>query len=208
MKIKTLFLSIILCLAFSAHAQFSIGAETALAYTNFTKSNSSSSEFHGDLGLALGLRVQQQWNASWTTFFNLQFFQQRFGVGGNISQVKLRNNYLSLSPQVELKLLSWLHINTGVYGNILLNQRFKNPSDESFQTIRPAFKIFDDIDYGWTGGLRFSMDNFYLRTSFHQNFNSISINFTDINGTPITQLKERATSFVLGVGYLIQIKKA
>ncbi len=207
MKIKTIFLSLILCTTFSANAQFNIGPEAGLVYSTYSNADNIFSTFQDDFGYALGFSAQQQWNSRWIAAMDLHFFQQRLRAGSTLSPIKLRNNYLRLAPQVELKLLSWLNVGAGFYGHILLNQRFKNPSTDTFQTLDSEANIFDNIDYGLVGGLRFNFNNFYVRTSVNQNLNSISFYLTDINGMSLTTLKTRATNFVLGVGYLLPIRK-
>lgn len=137
----------------------------------------------------------------------LNFVQRQFQSGPEVPDMPIaRNRFqsLELNPRIGFFITPNLSLQTGMYISHFFNVQH-DQGDGMWSDVVDwiAKELYNDVDFGLTGGLRYSVRRFSLHGNLQYGLTPLlDWNFTDINGEPF-DFSGRNLAFQLGLGYTI-----
>lgn len=213
MKIHFMAFFLFFCLSNPLRAQFSLGGMAGLNFSNLSYKNLPDyiiEETEGVVYQYFGLIPKFQLNNKWSVSTNLEFSQK----GRKTSFVNLeneranfrnRNTYLDIMPKVEYHPIPAISLGVGMYAGLVLKNEFSY--NEGSWRDNNGENPYSSNDFGVVGSVRGNFKNFFLMVSYNQGLKNLSeLNWTDINGEPLTGLGEFNQNIQVGIGYFFDFK--
>lgn len=189
---------------FQLEAQSGLGVSAGLNFSAvrmsdpgfFTKTGTKT-------GFVFGAYYRSEISGQWAFLTELQYASKGFSFFDDFSGswVKIRILYLDFLPQMEFRPIPKIGVSAGMNIGRRLYEKIKGPDGEWRE---PIFRFAKDLDIGALAGIRFYLDR--LNVGFHYNHgltNSNDIIFTDINGNPLSSVKQKKQVLQMKVGYLL-----
>ncbi len=201
-KFITLF--ILLFFTIQLTAQFSMGAEVGLNYgeayyTNLPPFLEKDTEtgtkprLGGYVAFVPTYTFKKSSNFAITSPLQLSVEEHK-----DLGDFYFRRTYLRLIPQLDYSFKSF-SIFAGPNVGVVLNEQGRNIKGKWNKTIQLLSK---PIDFGFTGGCKYTWKQYYLSLSYYQGVVDIStISITAADGQPLGQETQKNRHFQLGIGY-------
>lgn len=112
---------------------------------------------------------------------------------------------IELNPRIGFFITPDFSLQTGAYVSHIL-RAYNNMGDGVWNKVIDwaADFLYNDVDFGLTGGLRYSVRRFSLHGNVQYGLSALlDMQLTDVNGEPLDSFSGRNLAFQLGLGYTI-----
>lgn len=188
---------ILLFFVLSASAQFQLAPVAGMNISKIHYSNKANTEisYHNINGLMVGLNAKYapagKFNAQLEGAFSQKGFEatETYMTGldpSKLNRITLRINYLDFMALGEYSINNIMNLNFG--GNFGI-----------------PMELYDGLDIGLIGGLKFYIGQFFVRTIYQYGINPMdTVLLTNENGQPTGEANIHNRTFQIALGYYIQ----
>ena len=159
-------------------------------------------------GMTFGIPMTYDISKRLRVGLNTEFIQKGYNLeyNGESDYTQNKFNYLQFTPQINIRVENNLQLGIGLYYAIKLDEFYKVGDDEWIDTGK--FEIIKNRDFGISPTIGYSYRNLILQLNYHYGLRNIAnVNFTDINGEVIPNVKSHNRVFEIGLAYLFEINE-
>ncbi len=195
------FLILLMAFTLTSDAQFRIHAGVGANFSNISFKKIKAPELNSATNYFLSVRPDIGLSDLLSIGLDIQFSQKGYNYDDaqNVPVAGYRFQYLDLIPQAQFRFVKPL----AIYGGLGIGIRTSEKTNIGDVWNEAKSKLSKPADFTYVAGLRiFPHKRFSLQVQFAGSLGSfLDIEFTDINGAPIPNVKTRLNNIQIGVGY-------
>ena len=201
MALRIIIVLILVNCTFSINAQFRIHAGGGANFSNISFKNIKTPELNSATNYFLSVRPEIGLNSLLAVGVDIQFSQKGYHYQDvqNVPVEGYRFQYLDLLPQAQFRFVKPL----ALYGGLGIGIRTSEKTNIGDVWEETKNKLSRPAEFTYVAGLRiFPFKKISLHAQFAGSLSSfLDIEFADVNGAPIPNVKTRLNNIQIGVGY-------
>ncbi|RMD99638.1 MAG: PorT family protein [Bacteroidetes bacterium] len=202
---KNLLFLLAVCFSFTGNiqAQVFLNVSGGANYSNYNVKNNYGVDFNPRFGYFINLDPGYQISEKLKLHLGIQYSERGYKSTfdtppHNTSSTETKFKYLDFLPELDYYVYSPLSIGLGFYYGIKLSEQFRSGNDPWATTTLDLSK---STDLGLSTKIQFDFEPALLFIRYTKGLVDVTeINFTDENGVPVENAKQKSSCIQFGIG--------